>query len=58
MPAPAPRRVWYTVGVVIASDHLSGSLAQHSRRISEAYEGYSQLLVMKPALEGVYLWSS
>lgn len=43
------------VGVVIASDHLSGSLAQHSRRISEAYEGYSQLLVMKPALEGVYL---
>ncbi len=42
-------------GVVIASDYLSGSLAQHSRRISEAYEGYSQLLVMKPALEGVYL---
>ena len=43
------------IGVVIASDHLSGSLTQHSRRISEAYEGYSQLLVMKPALEGVYL---
>ncbi|HXG55087.1 MAG TPA: ATP-binding protein [Vicinamibacterales bacterium] len=43
------------VGVVIASDHLSGSLAQHSRRISEAYEGYTQLRVMKPALEGVYL---
>jgi two-component system, NtrC family, nitrogen regulation sensor histidine kinase NtrY len=44
-----------TVGVVIASDYLSGSLAQHSRRITEAYEGYSQLLVMKPAIEGVYL---
>ena len=43
------------VGVVIASDELSGALAQHSRRISEAYESYTQLLVMKPALEGVYL---
>ena len=43
------------VGVVIASEHMSGEFAQHSRRISEAYEGYSQSLVMKPALEGVYL---
>ena len=43
------------VGVVIASDLLSGALAQHSRRITAAYEGYTQLLVMKPALEGVYL---
>jgi two-component system nitrogen regulation sensor histidine kinase NtrY len=43
------------VGVVIASRFLSGTLAQHSRRISEAYQGYTQLLVMKPALEGVYL---
>jgi len=43
------------LGVVIASDLLSGTLAQHSRRISEAYQGYTQLLVMRPALEGVYL---
>jgi two-component system nitrogen regulation sensor histidine kinase NtrY len=43
------------IGVVIASDHLAGSLAQHSRRITDAYEGYSRLLVLKPALEGVYL---
>lgn len=43
------------VGVVIASEMLSGTLAQHSRRITEAYQGYQQLLVMKPALEGVYL---
>jgi two-component system, NtrC family, nitrogen regulation sensor histidine kinase NtrY len=43
------------VGVVIASRFLSGTLAQHSRRITEAYEGYTQLLVMKPALQGVYL---
>ena len=42
-------------GVVIATDHLSGSLAQHARRISEAYEAYSQSLVMKPALEGADL---
>ena len=42
-------------GVVIVSDLLSGNLAQHSRRITEAYEGYTQLLVMRPALEGVYL---
>ena len=43
------------IGVVITSDHLSGAVAQHSRRITDAYESYSQLLVMKPALEGVYL---
>ena len=43
------------IGIVIASDHLSGSVAQHSRRITEAFESYSQMLVMKPALEGVYL---
>ena len=43
------------LGVVIASDLLSGTLAQHSRRITEAYESYTQLLVMRPALEGVYL---
>lgn len=43
------------IGVVIASDLLSGTLARHSSRITEAYQGYTQLLVMKPALEGVYL---
>ena len=42
-------------GVIIASDLLSGTLAEHSSRITEAYQGYTQLLVMKPALEGVYL---
>jgi two-component system nitrogen regulation sensor histidine kinase NtrY len=42
-------------GVVIASDLLAGALADHSRRITSAYQGYMQLLVMKPALEGVYL---
>jgi two-component system nitrogen regulation sensor histidine kinase NtrY len=43
------------VGVVIASDYLPSEMAQHSRRLTEAFETYSQLRVMKPALEGVYL---
>jgi two-component system nitrogen regulation sensor histidine kinase NtrY len=43
------------VGVVVASDALSGELASHSRRITEAYEAYSQLKVLKRPLEGVYL---
>ena len=43
------------VGVVIASDLLSGELAMHSRRITQAYEGYSQLRVLRRPLQGVYL---
>jgi len=43
------------VGVVIASDHLAGELARHARRITEAYENYSQLWVLRRPLEGVYL---
>ena len=43
------------VGVVIVSEHLSGTLAQHSRRIVEAYEGYQQLRVLRRPIEGVYL---
>ena len=43
------------VGIVIASDYLSGELALHSRRIAEAYEDYKQLAVLKRPLEGVYL---
>ncbi|HET7694076.1 MAG TPA: ATP-binding protein [Vicinamibacterales bacterium] len=43
------------VGVLIASDHLSGELQGHARIIAEAYEDYSQLRVLKAPLEGVYL---
>jgi two-component system nitrogen regulation sensor histidine kinase NtrY len=43
------------VGVVIASDLLSGELAMHSRRIRDAYEGYNKLQVMRRPLQGVYL---
>ncbi len=45
----------HPVAVVVASDFLSGNLAQHARRIAEAYEDYSQLRVLKGPLEGVYL---
>jgi two-component system nitrogen regulation sensor histidine kinase NtrY len=48
-------RAGAVVGVVIASDYLSGDLATHSRRIAEAYEDYTQLRVLKRPLEGVYL---
>ena len=43
------------VGVVIASGYLSGDLAKHARRITEAYENYSQLRVLQRPLQGVYL---
>jgi len=43
------------VGVVIASDYLSGDLALHSRRIREAYESYNKLRVVKRPVQGVYL---
>ena len=53
--APVRDGAGRTVGVVVASDMLSGSVAQQSRRITDAYEGYRQLIVLRPALEGVYL---
>jgi two-component system nitrogen regulation sensor histidine kinase NtrY len=43
------------IGIVVASQYLSGELATHSRRITEAYEDYSQLRVLKRPLQGVYL---
>ena len=42
-------------GVVIASEYLAGDLATHARRITEAYEGYNQVRVLRGPLEGVYL---
>ncbi len=49
---PATNRA---VGVVIASGFLSGDLATHARRITEAYEDYSQLHALRRPLQGVYL---
>jgi two-component system nitrogen regulation sensor histidine kinase NtrY len=42
-------------GVVVVSDYLTGELARHSRRITDAYEAYAQLRVLRRPLEGVYL---
>ena len=43
------------VGVIVASDHLPGQLATHARRITEAYEKYNEIAVMKRPLQGIYL---
>jgi two-component system nitrogen regulation sensor histidine kinase NtrY len=42
-------------GVVVASDYLSGDLAERARRMSQAYEDYTQLRVLKQPLAGVYI---
>ena len=50
--ATAPGQI---TGVVVASDYLSGDLAERSRRMTKAYEDYTQLRVLKQPLAGVYL---
>ena len=42
-------------GVVIASDYLTGQFAQRARSMTEAYEDYQQLRVLKQPLAGVYI---
>ena len=42
-------------GVVVATDYLKGDMAARSRRMSQAFENYSQLKVLKRPLTGVYL---
>jgi two-component system nitrogen regulation sensor histidine kinase NtrY len=42
-------------GVVIATDYMPGQFATRARRMTEAYEGYQQLRVLKRPLAGVYL---
>jgi two-component system nitrogen regulation sensor histidine kinase NtrY len=44
-----------TVGAVVATDYLTGELAQRSRRMTAAYEDYRQLRVLKTPLFGVYI---
>ena len=43
------------VGVVIASDHLTGELATDARRIVSRYEDYHRLRVLRRPLQGMYL---
>jgi two-component system nitrogen regulation sensor histidine kinase NtrY len=42
-------------GVVVASDYLSGDLANLSRQMTKAYQDYAQLRVLRQPLAGVYL---
>ena len=42
-------------GVVVASDYLSGDMGERARRMSKAYEDYTQLRVLKQPLAGVYI---
>jgi two-component system nitrogen regulation sensor histidine kinase NtrY len=43
------------IAVVVTSDYLTGELATRARRITNAYEDYSQLRVLRRPLAGVYL---
>src|SRR5690606_16635549 len=42
-------------GVVVASEYLAGDLAERSRRMTRAYEDYTQLRVLRQPLAGVYV---
>jgi two-component system nitrogen regulation sensor histidine kinase NtrY len=43
------------MGVVVATDYLTGDLAMRSRRMTEAFESYNQVRVLRRPLTGVYL---
>jgi len=42
-------------GVVVATDYLTGDIAVRSRRMTQAFESYSQMRVLKRPLTGLYL---
>ncbi|OFW16994.1 MAG: hypothetical protein A3F70_17545 [Acidobacteria bacterium RIFCSPLOWO2_12_FULL_67_14] len=42
-------------GVVIASEYIAGAFASRARQMTQAYEDYQQLRVLKQPLAGVYL---
>ena len=42
-------------GVVVTTDYLTGDVVVRSRRMTQAYENYNQLRVLKRPLTGVYL---
>ncbi len=44
-----------TTGVVVATDYLTGEVAMRSRRMTEAFESYKQLRVLRRPLTGLYL---
>ncbi len=42
-------------GVVVASDYLTGEMAERSRRMTDAFEQYSKLKVLQNTMFGVYI---
>jgi two-component system nitrogen regulation sensor histidine kinase NtrY len=42
-------------GVVVATDHVAAEVAARSRRMTDAFEGYQQLRVLRRPLTGLYL---
>jgi two-component system nitrogen regulation sensor histidine kinase NtrY len=44
-----------SAGIVVASNYLKSDVVARSRRMSQAFENYSQLKVLKRPLTGVYL---
>jgi two-component system nitrogen regulation sensor histidine kinase NtrY len=45
----------HATGVVVATDYLTGELAMRSRRITQAFERYNQLRVLKRPMTGLFL---
>jgi two-component system nitrogen regulation sensor histidine kinase NtrY len=43
------------IGVVVATDYLTGEVAARSRRMTQAFEAYSQMRVLKRPMTGLYL---
>ena len=50
-----PGRPGQPAGVVVATDVLTAEMTGRSRRMTEAFEHYSQLRTLKRPLTGVYL---
>jgi two-component system nitrogen regulation sensor histidine kinase NtrY len=53
--AVIPGRTGRPVGVVVATDFLTGELAARSRGLTQAFESYNQLRVLRRPLTGLYL---
>ena len=53
--APIRGRDGRLAGVVVASDYLTGEMAERSQRMTGAYEEYSKLKVLRSPMFGVYI---
>jgi two-component system nitrogen regulation sensor histidine kinase NtrY len=52
---PVRNAAGQVTGVVVASEYLSGQFTEQARRMTKAYEDYTQLRVLKQPLAGVYV---